>query len=494
MKKLIIVLTCMFTFLLVSCQKEVEPSGVKPTKPYTINSYLGDNAVYQSNASLCLNGISEKDVIIKVEIINQNDKVIDSYKAITDEKKLTWTVNITTPKASNDYYKIKVSDTYNEYVCEYNNIRFGQLWFVAGDSFNKNSIKVDAKEPKINKNVSFYQISEHSHWLSDDEKELMDDDFIIKFADELNINDNMPVGVVIGTEENSSIEEWLPLDTIKNVENILSYVKKINKYDETSLQKGYAGYLFESKHKELVGLSFSGITWYYGIDNLELFSDNDYTTTYFQILTNLFESWHILFNCKRIGVYQTPSIEKNNCQKLRYIQNIGVNYYTYVQIVPIVDLCDIDEIGSINLDLDSIAKRTYAVLKQKQRVSSYANLVFDINDNSVVDRIKIEFNNTSYLTLTDGDDAINYLVVKYKKNGIDEQIIDLSPIIEDNFLIFNLSYEVKTTDDEGNEVTTLEYYDKSLIIIEFAQANDISEINIFNENMIPLLPFKIVME
>lgn len=494
MKKYIIILTFIFAFLLISCHNNVEQSGTKPTKPYTINNYLGDNAVYQSNASLCLNGTAENGVIIKVEIINQNDKVIDSYKTITDEKKLTWSVELTTPKASNDYYKVRVSDTYNEYVYEYNNIRFGQLWFVAGDSFDKYSVSVETKELKNNKNVSFYQVSANSHWLTDSEKELIDNNFVFKFADELNIKDNMPIGIVIGIEEKASIEEWLPLDTIKSVENILNYVKKNNKYDETNLKEGYAGYLFESKYKELIGLSFTGITWYYGVDNLERFNDTEYTTTYFQILTNLFENWHNLFNCKKIGVYQTPSINEENCLKLRHIQNVAVNYYTYVQIIPIVDLCNIDETGNFSLDLDAIIERTYAVLKQKKKVSSYANLVFDINDNSIVDRIKIEFNNTDRLMLTEDDETINYLVVKYKEDGINEQIIDLKPLIEENYLIFNLSYEVKTTDDEGNEVTTIEYYEKSLITIEFAQENDISDINIFNENMIPLLPFKIIME
>lgn len=494
MRKFIYIFMFFTSLFLISCEQHKEPLGTKPTKPFTINEYLGDNAVYKSSSTLNLNGISEDGVIIKVELINQNDKVIDSYKTVVNEKTLKWNINLSTPKASSESYSIKVTDSYNVYSYEYKNIRFGQLWLVAGDMFDNKVVNNISKNDDFEINdISFFNLSYNSGWLLNNEKESINDEYIINLCKKLYTNIDVPIGIILGNEEHSNLEEWLPLDSIDNVENILDYVKKINKYSKNPSNKGDAGYLFESKYKKLEGIQISGITWNHGSKNLDLFNSQQYSTTYFQMLTSLFECWHTLFNCDKIGVFQLPSYNVNNCHTLRYIQNIAINYYTYVKIIPTVDLFSTFNNENSDIEFDKLAKRAIDILNNKIKVSSYANLVLDINKDNIVDKIKIEFNNTENLILKD-EDIINYLVVKYKEDGIHEKEIDVKIKIENNNLIFDLSYEEITTNESLEEVVEIKYYNKDYITIYFATENDISLINIFNDDMIPLLPFIIVIE
>lgn len=484
MKKFLTFISFLLIITLASCEKPIEQIGTKPTKPFTVSKYIGDNGVYNCNNKLKIYGTSEANVVIKVELINQNGKVVDSYSSTTDEKKLTWVVEMTTPRASDASYVIKIADSFDEYVYEYTNIRFGNLWLVVGETFS-NSTRAITLDEELKRDISFYQTSTNEHWLTEDEKELINDQFIIEFANELYDKTKTPVGIILGIKEDASIEEWLPIETINSVDNILKYVKEINKYHDT-LEIGDAGYIFETEYKQLEGLSLTGITWNYGINKLSLFDDHSYSTTYFQMLTSLFEVWHNYFNCNNIGVYQTKSSDLTNTSIHRRIQNIGVNYYTYVRLIPIVDIKEDDSF------LSSLVERTFDILINRKQISSYANLVFDINNDNIVDKIKIEFNNTEKLIINDNE-KIEYLIVKYREDGVDKEL-DLDIEIEDNYLIFNLAYEIIDYDEDDNEIITTSYYDKKLITIEYAQFDDISKINLFNEDMIPLTPFQITVE
>ena len=68
------------------------------------------------------------------------------------------------------------------------------------------------------------------------------------------------------------------------------------------------------------------------------------------------------------------------------------------------------------------------------------------------------------------------------------------PEVDGNYLIFDLSYETEITDENGGIVKVTNYYNKSLISIEFGQVENLENINIFNEDMIPMLPFIIEIE
>lgn len=494
MKKIMFILTTIMVIVILSgCQEIIKEQGEKPTKPFTVDSYLGSNAVYESSSSFTIKGTSEGNVVIKLELIGKNNKVIDTYETIVNEKNLTWNITFETPRLSNDTYKIRLFDAHNTYVYEYTNIRFGHLWLVAGDGFINYPIELEEdKNYKSLNDLAFYEISNDSHWLTNDEKLTKVSSFDFEFAQALQKKTNAPIGIIVGDEHSTLIEDWLPLDVAKSIDSIYNYLQSEGKYSDNPT-KGKACYLFENELKSLTGISLSGIVWNQGERQTELFTNKSYEKAYFQMLTSLLEKWRNYFHAKKIMVLQTPSSTNKNAERLRYIQNTAVNYYTFAEIIPTFDLNLKEKDEIVDVDVVSVAMRTVDVVIGSKQVSSYANLVLDINDDDVVDKIKVEFDNVRKINLIESDE-INCLVVKYKdpENGI--IVLDIKPEVFENYLIFDLAYEKEITNKDGEIVKEINYYNKSLILIEFGQSENIANINIFNDDMIPILPFMIEIE
>lgn len=492
MRKVMFIMICFTLLFLTSCEDVIKDKGAIPTKPFTVSNYLDNNAVYEGNSSLTINGTSEANVIIRVELISKKNKTVETYESVVNEKNLTWSVTFDTPKISNDYYKIKISDAHSTYVYEYTNIRFGYLWLVAGDGFINYPIKLteDDDYDELNE-ISFYDVSSNSHWLTNSEKLTQVSSFDFEFAKRLVKKVNAPVGIVVGDEHSTLIDEWLPLDSAKSFESIDSYLKKNHRYSD-NLSKGDACYLFERELKQLEGINLSGIIWSQGDNQTNLFSDKAYEKVYFDMLTTVLEKWREFFKTQKIVVLQAKSSESEYTQKLRYVQNTAVNYYTYAKIVPTFDLVDEDAKRQSDVDIKKVAERTIDIINGSKSVSSYANLILDINELDVVDKIKIEFNNTKELEVK--DEAINYLVVRYLDKDLGSIILDLKPEVLENYLVFDLSYTEEEANELGELVPVTKYYDKSLITIEFGQNANLENINIFNDDMIPLLPFSIKIE
>ena len=161
MKKVMFILaTIILTVILVGCNDEVKDKGEIPTKPFTVNSYLDSNAVYEGNSKLTVSGESDANVVIHLELISKNNKTVDAYETTVNEKNLSWSITFDTPRPTDDNYKIRIRDAHSTYVYEYTNIRFGYLWLVAGDGFINYPIELSEDE-KYNSldEISFYEVS-----------------------------------------------------------------------------------------------------------------------------------------------------------------------------------------------------------------------------------------------------------------------------------------------------------------------------------------------
>lgn len=494
MKKVMFILaTIILTVILVGCNDEVKDKGEIPTKPFTVNSYLDSNAVYEGNSKLTVSGESDANVVIHLELISKNNKTVDAYETTVNEKNLSWSITFDTPRPTDDNYKIRIRDAHSTYVYEYTNIRFGYLWLVAGDGFINYPIELSEDE-KYNSldEISFYEVSSNSHWLTNSEKLTNVSSFDLEFARLLQKKLKAPIGIIVGDEHSTLIEEWLPLDAASSIGSIYNYLQNLGKYNENP-NYGDACYLFEKELKHLKGLSLSGIIWNQGEKQAELFNNKQYEKIYFQMLTSIIQKWCSYFNTDKMVLLQTPSNYDKYTNRLRYIQNIAANYYRFVEIIPTFDLYVKENDKIIDVDVDSVASRTVEIITGSKRVSSYANLILDINEDDIVDQIKIEFDNVKNINVIDSE-TINYLVVKYQDEKLGLITLDIVPKVDGNYLIFDLSYETEITDENGGIVKVTNYYNKSLISIEFGQVENLENINIFNEDMIPILPFIIEIE
>lgn len=492
-KVMFVVVTVILMAILASCQDYPENEGEVPTKPFTVNSYLDSNAVYEGNSELTVSGESDANVVIHLELISKNNKTIETYETMVNEKNLSWSITFDTPRPSNDNYKIRIRDAHSTYVYEYTNIRFGYLWLVAGDGFINYPIELTEEEKYSSlEEISFYEVSTNSHWLTNSEKLTSVSSFDLEFARLLQKKVKAPVGIIVGDEHSTLIEEWLPQVLAQSIDSIYNYLQNLGKYSENP-KNGDACYLFEKELKHLEGISLSGIIWNQGENQTELFNNKQYEKIYFQMLTSLLQKWCSYFNTDNFVLLQAPSSYEKYTDRLRYIQNTASNYYRFVKIIPTFDLCVKENGKIIDVDVDMVASRTVDVITGSKYVSSYANLILDINEDDIVDKIKIEFDNVKNINVI-GSETINYLVVKYQDEELGLITLDLDTKVDGNYLIFNLAYEEEMVGETGESVDATNYYNKSLITIEFGQFDNLENVNIFNEDMIPILPFTIEIE
>ena len=230
----------------------------------------------------------------------------------------------------------------------------------------------------------------------------------------------------------------------------------------------------------------------FGMNDLDDLNEVKSSNVYFQMFYTLIDSLHENFGDFDVMLLQAPSKEEMNVEKLRHIQSSIANYYSYVNIVPTYDLT-ISENG--NLDELKLVTRLKDLIKKNKYVSSYSNIILEVDEKlEVVTSIKIEFSNTDKLLveLLSEETVINYFHVFYND---DEEVkeLNITPKIEKNYIIIDLTYEEEEINN-GETVTIKKVYDKSKINIVYGWLNDLSDVNLFNDDGIPVLPFNIKID
>lgn len=506
MRRILFIITTLFLTLLASCQiipHEQEPNGTIPTKEFTVNSYVNDNAIFEEKRKITVTGNAEGNVVINLELINKNGKTIVYKEVTTDEKTNEWNISFETPKGSFDEYKIKIYDSYKKYTKEYKKIRFGHVYALVGDDiFNQelinNSLETN-DEINYNDNIGyFYQGVDSSKWLLLSENEQFLGMFAYQFGNEMLKTNNLPVGIVLLYEETTNLEEWLFKETIDNHNLIKKFLTSNHRYIENPTKIGEMSFLGENRIKPLKGIAFSNIIWSQGRNEIANFSDNTYLTNYFQMFYTLLDSWREYFGAFSFTILQVHSLKSENVESLRLVQETISNYYSYATIVPTFDLNkSINGEFSEEIDFDSLTKRVKDVIVNNKIVSKYSNIILEINnEEELVTSIQIEFNNTSRLLIdvSNNKNLINYFDVYYDDEDTGRIKLDIPPQIKDNFIIVSLEYEEEIIDEMGNKEIITKVYNKSQITIEYGWYSDLSNVNLFNDSGIPLLPFTINIE
>lgn len=480
MKRLLFILClifCVITF--ASCEKEIIPEGLQPTKDFTVDSSLDDFAIYKADSRLVVSGTAEANVTIHVEIVDEKGKVVETSSSSTDKSTNRWVVSVSTPKASFDSYTIKVSDSYGIFPKQYNNILFGKVWMIAGDNVNYiTELDLQKSNPNIRYNVN-------NDWV-----ETSTNNFLVSFAESMKNEYNMPIGIIDITEEGSVINSWLPLNTIKEVNKLKDYLVKENKYNEDYSNNKEMSYVFETKVSKFRGISLDGVLFNHGLECLDSLADNEYYNHYFLSLVHIISEFNNIFNNASIKLLGAPSSNDENVVLLRDIQSIASNYFNFSNLIPLFDLNEVDEEkGILDIDLSKLISRVISVINGDIKFSSYANLIYEVNEKEIINKILIEFNNTEELNLVIEEEyIINYLDIYY---DTDEKLeLEDVCIIEENFIVINLEYqEISIVDDE--EIVEDKIYDKSLITISYGRYANLLDFNLMNDSDLPILPFKI---
>lgn len=505
-KGLMIILFIVFCFT-TSCVEQKLPNGKKPSQDFTVNEYLTSNAIFEEKDRLTLSGLSEKDVCIKVDLKNSENKIIETYQTtVNDENK--WSLSFITPKGSYEKYQLVVYDAHQLYVKVFENIRFGHVWMLAGEDIMNQPIQEESspKEvvPQDFENLAFYlQTVNEGFWLDVKEDYQQITEISYKYGKKLLSYYNMPIGFILVQEQTSHLEEWLFMESIESRRAIKDYLIANHTYKETPQNFGDAGYIGENKIKNLEGLSLQGILWYQGISELNAFNNEDYINNYFRMLMTMIESWYGTFEGAMFTILQECSLQQEATSKLRYIQNIVANYYSFIKLVPTYDLNekimnDENEESLGALDLDQLAIRVVDIVTNNKYVSSYANLLLEVDETlEIVDKVIIEFENTRNLQLIQKDDKelenenICYFHIYYDDEELGIVELEIVPIIKKNTIEIDLRYKVEEIGENNTIAEVEKIYDKSRISIVYGLEGDLTNVNLYNDYHLPILPFRI---
>ena len=139
MKKIFLIIAILLSFgIFTSCTKHQEiPIGTKPTKDFTVIDYISDNAIYQADSPLEISGDCEPGVVMVCKFKNNKGNVIEE-KYVTANEMGKWKIIIDdTPRPSSKKYQLVISTAKDEYVKQFENIRFGESWLLIGDELEE---------------------------------------------------------------------------------------------------------------------------------------------------------------------------------------------------------------------------------------------------------------------------------------------------------------------------------------------------------------------
>lgn len=504
------------SFMFAGCNKCGKPndipSGNTPTKEFSVDTELNDNAVYRANTDMTIQGTSEEGVVIIVEIGIQDTDVVQTYYSITNESDV-WKIEFKTPKISKSDYQITIRDHSNKYVKKFTNINFGVVWMLAGDGLMDSHLQ--NVDEVVDNNVSYYeQTSSSGSWIDFPNEKTRVTKIAYKFGQQLQKEYNCPIGIIMVQEDSTTLEEWVMLKSIENNKYVKEYMIENDMYNETPKELGDMSYLAETKIKAVKEKfnNLDGVLWMQGkgdasvIENVTKSETRLYANNYHRLIQMLVSDYYLYFGSNLdFVIIQTDSSTNDsiNTGTLRILQNKPYFEYQYCKIIPTYDLNIIDFDNNTTdpvyipraLDLDALFERINSVLFDSAIVSGLGNVIFDINDDEIVDKILIEISKTKKIYVKNNYEnfqttGIHGLNVYYRDDSnVLVKLDDLIPTILENRIVINLAYSAVEVDEDGIETEVIKYLDKSRIVITYAYDSNAVVNNLYNDDGLPILSF-----
>ena len=239
MKKIFLIIAILLSFgIFTSCTKHREiPIGTKPTKDFTVIDYISDNGIYQADSPLEISGDCEPGVVMVCKFKNNKGNVIEE-KYVTANEMGKWKIIIDdTPRPSSKKYQLVISTAKDEYVKQFENIRFGESWLLIGDELEEQrGIKI-AENIFDNENYMIYKDGTWQKFSSNNQT------FAMFLLNELANSTSVPISIVDATVKKATkAYQWLDSKLIESRPQVKAYLEK-NGFEVTYLDVNEEGFI-----------------------------------------------------------------------------------------------------------------------------------------------------------------------------------------------------------------------------------------------------------
>lgn len=318
-------------------------------RAYALNvpSVISDNMVLQRNSTVRIWGTAEAGE----KIIVTASWAAEKYSVEADVTG-SWIVEIPTSEAA-EKQTLKIDGASES--LRFKNIMIGEVWICSGQSNMKfmveQSIDVIASLKSPNPNIRLYNTGQRSSripmddipingWTTSAPSNLGSFSAVgYAFADRLQKELGVPVGMINASYGGTSIESWMPEEEITGNE-LFNYGLNKSIEDNAKKWKGkdryFAGAQYNANIHPIVNTTVAGVIWYQGCHNVVT------TASHYDLLLDRFvASWRERFRNPELPFYIVqiaPHIyEGVKGAILREKQAVAVTRMEHVEMVPSID-------------------------------------------------------------------------------------------------------------------------------------------------------------
>lgn len=317
------------------------------TNALNVPSVISDNMVLQRNSTVRIWGTADAGERVTVTVSWTSEK----YSAEAD---LTgsWLVEIPTSEAA-EKQTLKIEGASES--LKFKNIMIGEVWICSGQSNMKfmveQTIDVINSLKSPNPNIRLYNIGQRSSripmddipidgWTTSAASRLGSFSAVgYAFADKLQKELGVPVGMINASYGGTSIESWMPEEEITGNE-LFNYGLNKSLEDNAKKWKGkdryFAGAQYNANIHPIVNTTVAGVIWYQGCHNVVTTAAH-----YDQLMERFVASWRERFRNPQLPFYIVqiaPHIyEGVKGAILREKQALAVARMEHVEMIPSID-------------------------------------------------------------------------------------------------------------------------------------------------------------
>jgi len=317
------------------------------TDALNVPSVISDNMVLQRNSTIRIWGTAEAGEKVTVIPSWTTDKF-----SVDADITGSWLVEIPTSEAA-EKQTLKIEGASES--LKFKNIMIGEVWICSGQSNMKfmveQSIDVISSLKSPNPNIRLYNIGQRSSripmddipingWTTSAPAHLGSFSAVgYAFADMLQKELGVPVGMINASYGGTSIESWMPEEEITGNE-LFNYGLNKSLEDNAKKWKGkdryFAGAQYNANIHPIVNTTVAGVIWYQGCHNVVT------TASHYDLLLDRFvASWRERFRNPELPFYIVqiaPHIyEGVKGAILREKQALSVARMEHVEMIPSID-------------------------------------------------------------------------------------------------------------------------------------------------------------
>ena len=515
MKKIVLIIAlCFGLFAFTGCvEKYPIPIGIRPSQRFTVAEYIGNDAVYQENTPLKITGKAEPGVVMVATLTDVKSSIVDTAFATTDNQGV-WSLSLDAPDGSLKAYHLKIADSLDTYHEFYTNIRFGEVWFVAGDSIlDSTENEIEAKENSKDK-VDYNKMFLYQHkWVPATQKiSLFASNLLDQIEKDAAYRLKKAIAVVLATTDSATpIYSWFSPEMIQSRNYVSTFLEKNGLSYQPELETTPT-WAYQNHVELLTGMNFNAIIWNQGIYDFSTpvdTSGQSFEKIYSQMFYDLMSDFQHRFPfTKKIMVLQEGSNLITGSERLRKVQSDISKYYNRCILVPTYDLNHIvTEPIDYNTSTDAaitaeeniekvdgyhteqLIQRVFQLLGNENELPILKNVLQIYNSDKKVTHLKLIFNFEFTSQAQDSIEGLLFYDKDLKPVDVNYRLVNNEIIIE----LETIKYVPSGTDEaESATYETIAEY-QQIYKIAYAQSNFIYYSNL-KLNGIAVAPFEVWIE